>query len=110
MFQQRSQYAVDTYNEHLEELLAKCIENAMEVRARRRRIYDSTILFEDYLLNGPQDVLYEIHKKNLRILNMLRTGEWNPADDGPIWDSIYDIINYATLLYAVLKMSRVQHP
>ena len=104
MLQQRSRNIIDAYNNYLEKLTEECINNARKIRVSRKDIYTNTVLLEDYLLNGPQDLLYEIHKKNLRVLNMLRTGKWNPAGDNPIWDNIYDIINYASLLYAFLKM------
>ena len=95
---------IDEYNERLNALLVECEETAKRIRDQKGHAYDSTVRFEDYLLNGPQDILYEIHKKVLRIKNLLAIAETHPEGTEPIWDSVYDIINYAKLLYAVLKM------
>jgi len=95
---------IDEYNEQLNALLAECEETAKRIRDQKGHSYNSAVRFEDYLLNGPQDILYEIHKKVLRIKSLLAIAEAHPEGTEPIWDSVYDIINYAKLLYAVLKM------
>ena len=103
MPKQRSKDAIDAYNARLQDLTAECIENARKIFMHRAASYNTTQVFEDFLLNGLQDILYEIHKKNLRILDILRNEE---LDNELLLDNTYDIVNYATLLYALVKIQK----
>ena len=103
MLKRRSKDAIDTYNARLQDLATECIENARKIFAHRAAAYNTTQVPEDFLLNGLQDILYEIHKKNLRILGILQSESPN---DKLLLDNIYDIVNYATLLYALVKMQK----
>ena len=103
MLKQRSKDAIDAYNTRLQDLTTECIEKAREIFMHRAASYNTTQVLEDFLLNGPQDILYEIHKKNLRILSMLQN---ESANDKLLLDNIYDIVNYAALLYALTKIQK----
>ena len=103
MLKQRSKGAINTYNARFQDLTTECIENARKIFMHRAAAYNTTQVFEDFLLNGLQDILYEIHKKNLRILDILQSEE---SDNELLLDNIYDIVNYATILYALVKMGK----
>jgi hypothetical protein len=79
------------------------LTQAAELVEQRGKGYNVDTPITEYFPFGEISLAHEIHKKFTRLMNLVGAPEGH-ISDGPLDDSLYDLINYAAFLLAYRKL------
>jgi len=90
----------------------KALEIAAQLTKDRKKAYcaDESIL--DFWINGPQDLVYELHKKVMRLRRQFKMGLTEKTKGSTVDslnDELIDIINYSAFLKAFLEVRPIEN-
>jgi len=86
------------------------LAEAEELTTKRMEAYvaDESIL--DFWINGPNDLVYEINKKMLRLRRQFKQGLTETTKGSPfdsVSDELIDMINYCAFLRAYMVLNNI---
>lgn len=91
---------VTNRNEKTISLMHEGVDKAFSILSERGKSYNHSTPILSYFIHGETDIIYEIHKKIIRMDNSLKAeGEGKNVDER-IEDNLIDTINYLLFLYA----------
>lgn len=91
---------VTTRNERTISLMHEGADKAFSILSQRGKSYNHSTPILSYFIHGETDIVYEIHKKIIRIDNSLKAEAEGKEVDERIEDNLIDSINYLLFLYA----------
>lgn len=96
-----------TADEYFWEEFSRILKDAKKLTEARRKPYNADESILEFWINGPDDLVYELNKKVMRLRRQFKTDTFNLTRQTESFDSVLDDlvdnINYSAFLYALLK-------